>query len=280
MFAVFKLALIQMLVSGGHKDENLQRAENFINQAARAGASVALLPEALDVGWGHSSALTLADEIPDGEACRRLRDAARTNRIYVCAGIVERSGQQLFNSAVFISPRGEVLLHHRKLNELDIVHDLYAQGDRLAVAHTPLGTFGLMICADAFARGQVVSRTLGLMGADVILSPCAWAMPADHDNTKEPYGQLWRDNYGPVARDYRLWIVGVSNVGWITDGAWQGRKCIGCSLVVGPDGQPVLTGPYGVDAEKVLYVDVELPARPARGDAWEKMWNKQSGSPA
>jgi predicted amidohydrolase len=198
--------------------------------------------------------------------------AAQTHRVYLCAGLVERAGDRLFNAAVLVSPDGNILLHHRKLNELDIAHDLYAQGDRLAVAHTPLGTFGVMICADAFARGQVVSRTLGLMGADVILSPCAWAVPADHDNTLQPYGRLWLDNYGPVARDFRLWIAGVSNVGRVSDGAWKGHRCIGCSLVIGPEGEQVVRGPYGECAETLLYVDVSLEPRPARGDAWEKLW--------
>jgi len=32
-----------------------------------------------------------------------------------------------------IGPDGNLLLHHRKLNELDIAHDLYALGDRLQV---------------------------------------------------------------------------------------------------------------------------------------------------
>jgi predicted amidohydrolase len=174
---------------------------------------------------------------------------------------------------VLIGPDGGLLLHHRKLNELDIAHDFYAPGDRLSVASTPLGTLGVMICADAFAPGQVVSRTLGLMGADIILSPCAWAVPADHDNAKEPYGQLWLDNYCPVARDFRLWIAGVSNVGWLNDGPWNGRKCIGCSLVVGPDGRKALMGPYGADAEAILYADINLEPRPARGDGWERLWN-------
>jgi predicted amidohydrolase len=268
---VFKLALIQMRVDGGCPDQNLGRAETLIAQAAQAGAAVVLLPEALDCGWGHSSARSLAGTIPGGPACEKLRQLARAHGVHVCAGLVERSGEQLFNAAVLLNPRGELLLHHRKLNELDLARDLYAQGDRLAVAATPLGTFGLMICADAFARGQVVSRTLGLMGADVLLSPCAWAVPADHDNATDPYGRLWLENYGPVARDFRLWIAGASNVGPITDGAWKGRPCIGCSLVVGPDGHPVLQGPYGVAAETILYVDVQPEPRPARGDGWEKL---------
>lgn len=246
-----------MRVDGGAKAANLARAEMSIARAAAAGAQVALLPEALNLGWTHGSARREADQIPDGETCVRLGAAAQRYGVFVCAGLIERAGVQRYNSAVLIDPQGKVLLHHRKINELDIAHDLYARGDRLGVAQTPFGTMGVMICADAFARGQVVSRTLGLMGASVILSPCAWAVPADHDNVREPYGRVWLDNYSPVAREFRLWIAGCSNVGPIVDGPWSGRKCIGCSLVMSPEGVSVSRGPYGVDAETILFVDVE-----------------------
>jgi predicted amidohydrolase len=274
---MFKLALVQMRVKGGRREENLRRAAQRIGEAAVAGAKIIVLPEALDLGWTHPSARTEAEPIPNGAACLTLREAARRNGVSVCAGLTERAGEAVFNSAVLIDPSGTVLLAHRKLNELEIGLDLYGQGDRLAVARTPLGTVGVMVCADAFARGQVISRTLGLMGADVIVSPCAWAVPANHDNTREPYGQLWLDNYCPVARDFRLWIVGVSNVGWLTDGPWQGRRCIGCSLVVNPDGAAVVRGPYGVDAEALLYTDIQIEPRPARGDAWEDHWRQRAG---
>jgi hypothetical protein len=107
------------------------------------------------------------------------------------------------------------------------------------------------------------------MGAQVILSPCAWAVAADHDNDREPYGGLWRGCYGPVAKDFHLWIAGVSNVGWLTAGPWEGRQCIGSSLVIGPTGEAVLQGPFGRDAETILYVDIDPPVRPARGCGWE-----------
>ncbi len=268
---MFTLALAQMRVDGGTNTANVQRAVDRIAEAAPH-ADVVLLPETLDFGWTHPSARMGAGGIPDGATCAALRDAAWTHQVYVCAGLVERAGNQLFNAAVLIDPRGEVLLQHRKLNELDIAHQLYAQGDRLSVAHTEHGTLGLHICADAFASGQVISRSLCYMGADVILSPCAWAVPPEHDHTVTPYGQEWRDAYGPVAREYAVWIAGCSNVGDITSGAWNGWRCIGCSLVVGPDGADVIQGPYGVDADTILYVDIDPVPRPARGSQWAAGW--------
>ena len=270
---MFRIALIQMRVEPGAKEANLSRAEALTAQAAQNGARVVVLPEALTTGWTDPSARLLADEIPHGPGCVRLRDLARRHGLFLCAGLIERSGDVLFNAAILADPAGEILLHHRKLNELEIGHDLYAQGDRLAVARTELGTFGVMICADAFARGQVASRALGLMGADMILSPSAWAVPAGHDNTREPYGSLWVENYAPVARDFRLWIAGVSNVGPIHSGPWRGRKCIGCSLLMNARGQVVTQGPYGEDAESILYAEVELTPRPARGGGWETIWS-------
>jgi predicted amidohydrolase len=266
--SVIRLGLVQMLVKPGDPEGNLGRARERVAEAARGGARVVVLPEAMDCGWTHPSARELAGPIPGGATCSALVSMAKACGVYLCSGLIERAGEGLFNAAVLIDPSGGILLHHRKLNELGIAYDLYAQGDRLGVARTPLGTLGVMICADGFAAGEVVGRTLGLMGADVILSPSAWAVPAEHDNAREPYGKLWRDCYGAVAREYGVWIVGVSNVGAIPAGPWAGRKCIGCSLVVGPDGEPVLRGPYGEGAEAILYVDIVPQPRGVRGSSW------------
>jgi predicted amidohydrolase len=107
------------------------------------------------------------------------------------------------------------------------------------------------------------------MGAGLILSPCAWAVPANHDNRSDPYGGLWQRSYQPVAREFGMWIAGCSNVGLITAGPWQGRQCIGASLVVNAAGHIARQGPYGVDAETLLEVDIPLsPTRspsPIRG---------------
>jgi predicted amidohydrolase len=257
------LALVQLRVDPGQKKENVARAVSLMMDAVRQSAQVILLPEAFSLGWTDPAAAIEAEPIPDGPTCTRLRELAAQHGVYLCAGLVERAGKRVFNSAVLIGPDGTLFVHHRKIHELGIAHDCYAQGDRLQVAETPLGRIGVMICADAFAPGQVISRTLGLMGADLILSPCAWAVPPDHDQARDPYGKLWLDHYGPVAREFRLWIAGCSNVGPMTGGPWAGRRCIGSSLVVGPDGTKFFQGPYGEEAEAVLHVVIDIESQRA-----------------
>lgn len=250
----FELALAQMSVSGGNKKENLTKAENMIAIAAAHGSSLVLLPEAMDLGWTHPSSKTDSEPIPDGSPFQKLSQAAFRHKIFVCAGLTERCGDQVFNSAVIIDKKGKLLCLHRKINELDIGHPYYALGDRLQVVKTELGTIGLMICADGFVKDQVISRTLGYMGADIIISPCSWAVRSTHDNDAEPYGDFWREAYKPVAKEFKIVIAAVSNVGWLEAGPWKGKKCIGSSLVIGPDGEDIYQAPYGAAAETICYV--------------------------
>jgi predicted amidohydrolase len=79
----------------------------------------------------------------------------------------------------------------------------------------------------------------------------------------EPYGALWRDSYGPVCREFGMAIAGCSNVGPVVAGAWKGWRCIGSSMVVGPQGEVLAQSPAGDDAESLLIV--EIPATEVRG---------------
>jgi predicted amidohydrolase len=270
----FRLALCQMKVKGGERMANLAHAGEMIDQAARNGAEFILLPEAMDLGWTDPSALTEAEPVPEGAAFRFLSGKARSHGLYICSGLTEKAGDRAFNSAVIINPQGELILLHRKINELDIGHPYYALGDRLNVCPTEFGTIGLMICADAISDGLVLTRSLAYMGADVILSPSSWALPADHNNQVNPYGGMWKEAYKPVARDFRVWIAGCSNVGWMTGGPWKGWKGIGCSMVIGPGGTEILNGPYGEEADTIMYVNITPEPRPAQGTTWQQYWDQ------
>ena len=240
----FTLGLGQIVVEGGAREANLRGAEEAIRDLASQGADLVLLPEAMNLGWTHPSCHTDAEPIPSGVTCQLLQQLAIELGIHLVAGIIERDRETIYNSAVLVDPKGEFILRHRKINELDIALDCYTPGSSLQVVDTPLGRIGLMICADGFADQLAISRSLAQMGAEIILSPCAWAVPPDYDQVATPYGQIWIDSYTPVCRESNLWIAGCSNVGPINAGPWLGHRCIGNSIVMGPEGKLTLTGPY------------------------------------
>ncbi len=256
--------MAQILVEGSQPAANLARAEKFIRDAADQRCRLVVLPECMDLGWTHPCARHLAQPIP-GPHSQRLAAAAKEAGVFVVAGLVERAGDRLYNAAVLIDPRGEILLLHRKINELEIAHDLYSIGDRLAVAQTELGTLAINICADNFPNSLAIAHVLARMGAQLLLSPSAWAVDADHDNKIEPYGARWREAFGELGRLYDLPAVAVSNVGWLTDGPWKGRKAIGSSLATDCRGQVLAQGPYGETAEALIIVDVPLRQTSIRG---------------
>jgi predicted amidohydrolase len=250
-----RVGMAQMLVEGGRPDANLKRAEAFIRDAANQGCRLVVLPECMDLGWTDPSARELALPIP-GPHTQRLAQAAIQTGLFIVAGLVERDGQRLYNSAVLIDPHGQIALLHRKINELDIAHDLYSIGDRLGVAHTELGTLGIAICADNFPNSLAVGHVLARMGAQLLLSPSAWAVDSDHDNERTPYGERWRTAFRELGRLYDLPVIAVSNVGWMTAGPWTGRKAIGCSMATNGRGEIVAQGPYGETAEALIVIDI------------------------
>ena len=115
---------------------------------------------------------------------------------------------------------------------------------------------GLLICADLFPTTLVYAEALAALGAQLILSPCAWAVEPNHNNDTEPYGDLWMRAYGEVTRKHPVSIVGVSNIGTVDAGPWKGHRSIGCSLAMGPAGRVLAQGKY--EEEQLLVTDVPL----------------------
>jgi predicted amidohydrolase len=272
----FRLAMIQMGVKGGDREANLEKAKGMIAQAAENGADIVLLPEAMDLGWAHPSALTDAASVPEGPTCRMLMERAREHQIHICAGLVEKSGEEVYNSALLISPSGEILIHHRKINILDIAQEYYGQGRGLKVVDTPFGSVGVMICADGFADQRVISQTLCYMGADLILSPTSWALPPEKRDDKELATAIWYNHYAPVAEKFNVHIAGCSNVGELSGGPWKGFSAIGNSMVIGPEGQIAAGNVFGVDAETIIYHDMVVRPRPVRGTKWVDLFHSRS----
>jgi len=264
VFPEYKLGMGQILVEGGKIKENLRRAETMVSKASQEKCQVIVLPECLDVGWTHPSANKFAKEIP-GENSDRLCKAAERNCIMIVAGLTEREDNSLYNSALLIDQSGEILLKHRKINVLNIAQDLYCIGKTLSVAKTEIGTIGINVCADNFRSSHAIGHVLARMGAHFIFSPSAWAVDPDQER---PYGKEWGEwvgSYSELSRLYGIAIVGVSNVGWIEAGPWRGKKVIGGSLAMGPNGKVLAKGPYGHNAEALITLKLQARPREVKG---------------
>lgn len=253
-----KIAMVQMPVIYDALEKNLETGRNMLLKAKELGAQVAVLPECSDIGWANSNAEKLAQPVP-GRVSSFYGQAARELGLYIAVGMTERFGEKLYNTAVLLNDRGEILLRHRKINLLNQVEGMvYSVGDRLGVAHTPFGCIGLDICADNLLPSAPLGQALARMGAQVILSPSAWAVRPDRDVVKEPYGQEWFVPYQKLAADYHIPVVGVSNVGQVLSGPWAGWKAIGNSIAVDSDGLVAAVLPYGEDAVCVKLVTLHL----------------------
>lgn len=252
-----RVGMAQMLVEPGALEANLARAVDMIYAAAAEGCMVVVLPECLDLGWTSSTESQQAHPIP-GPVSDQLCEAAAAARVTVVAGITERDSDRLFNAAILIDAKGEILAKHRKINELDFARKVYDAGTSLTVVPTEHGVIGMNICADNAFPSLALGRAMAVMGADMVLSPCAWAVPPDFDNAVRPYGDEWVTAYGALARETGMPVIGVSNVGPVIGGEWDGWRCIGASLAVGRDGEVILQAPFS-DREQVLVaVDVSL----------------------
>lgn len=252
-----RIGLAQMLVVPGALEDNLSRAVAMVHAAARQECAIVVLPECLDVGWTSTTARELAQPVP-GSVSLRLCEAAASAGVIVVAGLTERDGDRLFNAAILIGADGAILAKHRKINEMDFARKVYDAGTSLKVVATEHGMIGVDICADNAFSSLALGRALAAMGAEILLSPCAWAVPPGFDNAVRPYGDEWVTAYGVLARETGMPVVGVSNVGPVVGGEWDGWSCIGASLAVGWDGEVLVQAPFSDHEEALVTVDIAL----------------------
>lgn len=225
----------QLLVEGGEPRRNFERAGKMVRDAAEQGCDLILFPECMDFAWTHPSALEEAEPIP-GEWSNLLISWAKKFRIGICAGLTERTERGNYNSALLIGPDGSILSHYRKINLLEVERPYYLVGQKLEVVETPWGKVGVNICSDNYIDALAIGNCLARMGARLILSPSSWTIDHDAVESDQPYGDKWLKPYETLARLFSLTIVGVTSVGYIVGGPYEGKKMIGQSLAVGPRG--------------------------------------------
>jgi N-carbamoylputrescine amidase len=250
VFPDVKVASIQMAPRIGDKAANLRRSVDLIEEAARQGAVIAVLPELANTGYVFASrqeAFALAESVPDGESSQVWLEVARRCKIHVVAGIAERVGDRLFNAALLAGPHGYIGTY-RKLHLWGDEHLFFESGDLgLPVFHTEIGRLGAIICYDGWF--PEVYRLLAMQGADFVCMPTNWVpMPGQVEGHAAMANTLAMAN----AHSNGLNIICADRVG-----AERGQPFIGQSLIVGAQGWPV-AGPASRDSEEILYASINL----------------------
>jgi predicted amidohydrolase len=122
----------------------------------------------------------VAEPVPGPLSDRAAKVAARAKRWIVAGSILERAGDELFNTALVFSPEGNLVARHRKLFPWR-PWERVASGSAATVFEVPdKGRIGLMTCYEGWF--PETARGLALAGAELILQP---SMTATSDREQE-----------------------------------------------------------------------------------------------
>ena len=174
-----KAAFIQFDPVFGEIEVNIKKAVGLVD---RTGAEIIVLPELFNTGYlivSKDEAFDLSEPIPGGKTTEALSAAAREKNAHIVAGLIERENDNLFNSAVVISPSG-YLGKYRKIHLFSEEKLWFQPGDLgFNVFDIGICKIGVMVCFDWFFPESM--RTLALKGADLICHSANLVLPFCQD---------------------------------------------------------------------------------------------------
>lgn len=151
-----QIALIQMKIVDS-KEDNLNKAEKMIKEAADRGANLIVLPEMFNCPYDTSVFSDYAEE-QGGRSWSLLSRVARENNIYLVGGsIPELDEDKIYNTSFVFNNEGNQIAKHRKIHlfDIDVVggqkfkeSDTLTAGDDLTIFDTPFGKMAVIICYD------------------------------------------------------------------------------------------------------------------------------------
>lgn len=171
-----KVAFYQFNPKLGEIDYNLIKIEKKLAQVRNLDFLV--LPELCNSGYNFKNkkeAFSLAEEIPKGKSTQFLNCLAKKKNCFIVAGINEKEGKKLYNSAVLVGPQG-CLGKYRKLHLFYKEKDLFEPGNLgLPIFNLKGVKLGILICFDwIFPEAW---RILALKGAQIIAHPSNLIVP-------------------------------------------------------------------------------------------------------
>lgn len=194
-----------------------------------------VLPELFNTGYNFRSrreVAKLAERVPDGSTTQTLREFSKCNGTMIVAGIAERKGQSLYNSAVVVK-EGKDLGTYRKIHLFYNEKKFFKPGHEFKV----FGRIGVMICFDWIFPES--ARTLMLKGAEVVAHPSNLVLPHCPGSMKTR------------ALENHVYVVTADRVG-----VERGLRFIGQSQIVSPRGRIIYRA--SPTNEECIVRDVDL----------------------
>jgi beta-ureidopropionase len=229
-------ALVQMRLSAD-RAENVERAGEYIREAAAGGAKVICLPElatSIYMCFTEDAALRELAEPLGGRSVRAISKTARSAGAYVIYPFYERGEDDLlYNTAAVIDPHGDVVGCYRKNSIPDVRLPDMVGAEKFYFRPGNLG-YPVFETASGLKVGVTISyerhhfegpRILALRGADVIFVPTATGAGR----------QLWEVELRGHAIANRIWVGAVNRVGR-DEGSPNEAVFFGDSLWVDPAG--------------------------------------------
>jgi N-carbamoylputrescine amidase len=145
------VAAIQMPSEPRKVAANRELADSLLAEAYHGGASLAVLPEMFNTGYGLLPDYAPIAEGMQGPTLCHLQGRSRQWKMAIAAGFVERHGHHLYDSLAFFTPAGEVHVY-RKRYLVFWERFRFCPGFEPLVVPTPWGRVGFAICADMIYR--------------------------------------------------------------------------------------------------------------------------------
>ena len=173
-------AAVTQMSCSRDREENLQKAEGLVRQAAEQGAQIILLQELFETQYfcqtQNFAYMDLARPLSENPAVKRLSVLAKETETVIPVSFFERYGNTAFNSVTVLDADGSVLGVYRKTHipdGLPYAEKFYfTPGDTgFRVWNTRYGRIGVGICWDQWF--PEAARSMALLGAELLCYPTA-----------------------------------------------------------------------------------------------------------
>lgn len=231
------VAAIQ-LTSTDQWEDNLQKSEAWISEAAVAGAHIVALPENFAYLRSEGEEIPCAQTL-DGEFISRMKKLAMSHRIHIlCGSIPERipGSDKIYNTSVFLNSEGEIIAVYRKIHLFDVHMEGRADfreskfvqaGEEVVSVDTEFGKVGLTVCYDL--RFPELYRRLTRNGSRIIFVPSAFTEYTGKDH--------WSVLLRARAIENQVFVVAPAQFGQHN----RKRRSYGKSMIVDPWGTMLAT---------------------------------------